>query len=105
MNKSMLRKSEALELVSKQLEEKSPENVQYVVVEESTIEKPWGWVFFYQSKKYLETGIFMHRLAGNGPVFVNKMTGEFEFFGSLPSLDVILSDYEKMLREREQTAP
>ena len=99
MNKSTLRKSEALELVSKRLEEKSPEAVQYVVVEESTIEKPWGWIFFYQSEKYLETGIFMHRLAGNGPVFVNKETGEMDFFGSAPSLDVLLADYERRLRE------
>jgi Immunity protein 35 len=97
MSKSMLRKSEALELVSRNLEEKSSEAVQYVVEEEATIEKPWGWIFFYQSKKYLETGIFMHRLAGNGPVFVNKETGEMNFFGGVPSLDVILADYEKRL--------
>jgi Immunity protein 35 len=100
----MLRKSEALELVAKRLEEKSSENVQYVVVEESTIDKPWGWIFFYQSRKYLETGIFMHRLAGNGPVFVNKMTGDMTFYGNLPSLDVILSDYERALGERGQTS-
>ena len=98
MNSSALRKSEALELVSKKLEEKSCEAVQYAVVEGSTIEKPWGWIFFYQSKKYLETGLFMHRLAGNGPVFVNKETGEMDFFGSVPSLDVLLTDYEKTFR-------
>jgi hypothetical protein len=96
----MLRRSEALELVSKQLDGKSSDNVQYVVVGESTIEKPFGWIFFYQSKKFLETGIFKHRLAGNGPVFVNKMTGAIDFFGSLPPFDVILTDYEKKLRER-----
>jgi hypothetical protein len=90
----VLQKSEALELVSKRLQERSSENLQYVVVEDATIEKPWGWIFFCQSKTYLETGIFMHRLAGNGPVFVNKNTGEIDFFGSLPSLEVILADYE-----------
>jgi hypothetical protein len=98
MSKGMLQKSEALELVSKRLEEKSSEDVQCVVVEESTIEEPWGWIFFYQSKKYLETGIFTHRLAGNGPVLVDKMTGEIDFFGSLPSLDAILADYKKTAR-------
>lgn len=97
----MLRKSEALELVSKRLEEKSSEAVRYVVVEGSTIEKPWGWIFFYQSKKYLETGSFADRLAGNGPVFVNKQTGDVDFFGSVPSLDVILAEYEKRMREYE----
>jgi hypothetical protein len=76
----MLQRSEALELVSNHLDGKSSDDVQYVVVDESTIEKPFGWIFFYQSKKFLETGIFMHRLAGNGPVFVNKVTGEIDFF-------------------------
>jgi hypothetical protein len=91
----MLQRSEALELVSNHLDGKSSD---YVVVDESTIEKPFGWIFFYQSKKFLETGIFMHRLAGNGPVFVNKVTGEINFFGSLPPFEVILADYEKKLR-------
>jgi hypothetical protein len=99
MNKSTLRKTEALELVSKRLEEKSSEAVQYVVVEDSTIEKPWGWIFFYQSKKYIETGVFMHRLAGNGPVFFNKETGEVDFFGSIPSLDALLAEYERRLTQ------
>jgi hypothetical protein len=97
----MLQRSEALEMVLKQLEEKSSDNVQYVVVEESTIEKPFGWIFFYQSKKFLETGLFMHRLAGNGPVFVNKMTGAIDFFGSLPPFEVILADYERKLLEHK----
>ncbi|WP_338821563.1 YrhB domain-containing protein [Bradyrhizobium septentrionale] len=100
MSKDMLRKSEALELVWKQLELRSSDDVQCVVVESSTIERPFGWIFFYQSKKFLETGIFMHRLAGNGPVFVNKVTGEVDFFGSIPPLEVILAEYEKKLRER-----
>ncbi|WP_338827287.1 YrhB domain-containing protein [Bradyrhizobium sp. 27S5] len=96
----MLRISEALELVSKQLELRSPDDVQYVVVESSTIEKPFGWIFFYQSKEFLETGIFMHRFAGNGPVFVNKATGEVDFFGSAAPLEIILAEYEGKLKER-----
>ncbi len=28
----------------------------FVVLDGETIEKPYGWIFFYQSKKYLETG-------------------------------------------------
>jgi len=30
--------------------------LQLEILEQATIEKPYGWVFFYQSKKYLKTG-------------------------------------------------
>jgi hypothetical protein len=37
----------------------------------------------------------IHRLAGNGPIFVNKTTGEVKFYGSMPPLEVIIENYEK----------
>jgi hypothetical protein len=101
----MLRKSEALELVSKQLEQDSSPDLEFVVADENTIERPFGWIFFYDSEKFLETGMDIYRIAGNGPVFVNKMTGEIKFFGSVPPLHVILANYEEKLGERGQTAP
>ncbi len=39
-----------------------------IILEDSTIEKPYGWIFFYQSRTYLETGDASYMLAGNGPV-------------------------------------
>jgi hypothetical protein len=97
--KNMLEKSEAEELVSRRLEQMAPLGEQFVVVEEKTIERTFGWIFFYNSKTFLETGNPICRLAGNGPVFVNKMTGRIDFFGSIPSLDVILAGYERNLEE------
>jgi hypothetical protein len=41
----------------------------------------------------------MYRLAGNGPVFVNKRTGSIDFYWSLPTVDVVLADYEKQLND------
>ena len=51
----MLTKVEALELVSGALRERSSPNNPFVVNEAHTIETTFGWVFFYNSKKYLET--------------------------------------------------
>ena len=31
-----------------------------------------GWVFFFNSKEFAETGDPMHALAGNGPIFVAR---------------------------------
>ncbi len=86
-------------MVSKQLQKMSISADPFVVVEKSTIEKPFGWVVFYISKQFLDTGITRYRLAGNGPVFVNKTTGAIEFHGSGKPIDEILKDYEKKLSD------
>jgi hypothetical protein len=96
----MLTRLEALELVSKELQRRSPPNDLFVVVEKHTIEKAFGWVFFYNSKKYLEKGTFRFRLAGNGPVIVNKDTGAIEFFGSNEPPEELIRDYEGRSAER-----
>lgn len=90
----MLDRATAKALVTKQLAEKAPADDQWVVLDENTIERPFGWVFFYNSRKFIETGETMYRLAGNGPVIVNKRTGWIDFFGSLPTLDEIIANYE-----------
>ena len=40
-----------------------------VLLDEFTVERPLGWVYHYQSKRYLETGKFVDRLVGNGPIY------------------------------------
>ena len=67
----------------------------YVIVEDLTIEKPFAWIFYYNSKKYLKTGDINDAVAGNGPVFVNKHTGEIKFCGSGISLEKLLLEYER----------
>jgi hypothetical protein len=93
----MLTKTEALEIVSKRLQQMSTPADPFVVVEKNTIEKPFGWVFFYNSKKFVETGESRYRLAGNGPVIVNKHNSSVEFFGSSkPPLETV-AEYEQKL--------
>ncbi len=93
----MLTKTEALEIVSKRLQQMGSPADPFVVVEKNTIEKPFGWVFFYNSKRFVETGESRYRLAGNGPFIVNKHNGSVEFFGaSRPPLEVV-EEYEQRL--------
>ena len=75
----------------------APAGARWVIVDTATIEKPFGWVFFYNSERFLATGDVIYALAGNGPVFVNKHTESVDFFGSIPTLDVLLADYESKL--------
>ena len=53
-----------------------------VIIETSTIEKDYGWIFFYNSKKYVETKNSRHFLAGNGPIVVEKADGSIHKLGS-----------------------
>jgi len=78
----------------------APAGDKWIVLDEKTIEKDFGWIFFYNSERFTITRNPIHRLAGNGPVFVNKITGTVEFFGSTPSLDVILEAYQKELKHQ-----
>lgn len=95
----MITKAEALDLVSEKLRRMSAPDNPFVVVEKSTIERPFGWVFFYNSKKYIETGAFRHRLAGNGPVIVNKETRGVEFYGARKPVQEVIEDYERGLAD------
>jgi Immunity protein 35 len=42
---------------------------------EPTMETEFGWIFFGNSKKYLETGEFQHTIPGNAPFIVDRGMG------------------------------
>jgi hypothetical protein len=41
-----------------------------IILEDSIIEKEYGWIFFYTTKQFLETG--EEGLCGNSPFLVKK---------------------------------
>jgi hypothetical protein len=94
----MLDKMVALDYASKALSEKAPAGESWVIVDDNTTETQSAWIFFYNTQRSIESGSAIHKLAGNGPIFVNKMTGEVEFFGSTPPLEEIAEQYEARLR-------
>ncbi len=56
--------------------------VDVVIVDNATIEKSYAWIFFCQSKRYLESGNFSDRLAGNAPIVVAKADGRVHQTGT-----------------------
>jgi hypothetical protein len=49
--------TEAKAVAIERLEQMSRSStIEFVLIESSTIERPFGWVFFYDSKKHRETG-------------------------------------------------
>jgi Immunity protein 35 len=39
-------------------------------------EYEFGWVYFYNSREYTDTGELLYSLVGNAPVIVSRMDGE-----------------------------
>jgi hypothetical protein len=63
------------------------------VLPKPVIEKPYGWIFFYQSRAFLETGDFTFQLMGNGPVVVRD-DGTVHTLGTARSPEEEIAAYE-----------
>lgn len=94
-----MNKSDAQKLVEEVIAINTAQNnsIECVVLESETIEKEWGWVFFYQNKKYLETGDFRDMLGGNAPYIVNRTSGKIIETGTAQPIEAYISEYEKTL--------
>jgi hypothetical protein len=65
-----------------------------VILDENTIEKEYGWIFFYTSREYLATGEIGAMLAGNGPIIVEKSDASITQLGSARPFEDYLREYE-----------
>ena len=94
-----MKKHEAQSLVESELE-KTKDNfdpIDCVILEDETIERTWGWMFFYQSKAYVETGDFREMLGGNAPIIVNRNTGKITHTGTDYEPEHYIKEYEASL--------
>jgi hypothetical protein len=66
-----------------------------VIIDKYTVEKPYGWIFSYNTQKFLETGDYSYSVVGNGPVIVNRKTGEVEEIAGGPFYKKILKSMKK----------
>jgi hypothetical protein len=71
-----------------------------VIVDEETMEKEYGWIFFYDSLKYLETGDDIYLIAGNAPLIVEKNDGSVHVLATAPPLEKWIAQYEAQWAKR-----
>jgi hypothetical protein len=93
----MLTREEAKELVYARINAHDPhagQAVELAIIDAETIEKEYGWVFFYQTKEYLKTGNIVDALVGNAPYIVNKYTGELIETGTAKPVEEYIAEYE-----------
>lgn len=65
------------------------------LIETATMEKPYGWYFYAQSRAFIETGDFMEMHCGSCGFIVERADGRVFQFGSAFPLEKWIADYEK----------
>jgi hypothetical protein len=96
-----MNKEKARAIAAEHLSEgrQTPEGVTPVIIDAETQEREFGWVFFYDSKEYVETGDFIHAIPGNAPVVVLR-DGAIRTTGTARPLSEYLNEIETRERRR-----
>ena len=91
----MLEYEEALTRVRAEIAKMPPpEEDSLVVYPERTIERQFGWVFFWGSDMYAKTGEFRYALGGNAPFIVNRHSGTVVSTGTALPVEDYIRQYE-----------
>lgn len=92
----MLSHQEAVALVEREIArlEPLPDGDSWTVYHQRTAERPFGWVFFYGSKMYAQTGEAKYAVAGNAPFIVNRHSGHVEPTGTAKPVEHYIAEYE-----------
>ena len=70
------------------------------IVIEHSVEFHDCWLFYVNSKRYLETHNIVHRLLGGGPVLVGKESGNVYQGGSGGTVEMWLSEFREHVQEK-----
>jgi hypothetical protein len=67
------------------------------LLDEQTLEEGFGWVFFYTSKFFHDTGDHRYALAGNAPMIVHRSDGSIQPTGTAYPLSHYLAEHRSRL--------
>ena len=66
-----------------------------VLMDGNTMERDYGWIFFYDSKDHIEKGGISHALAGNAPFVVTRTDGLVHETGTALPLERYLEKFSR----------
>jgi|GEM_PF-2427041 len=98
INKDMLTYKQCLKMATKKLNGVSENDPNYMIWEEKTLSKSYGWIFFPATKQFIAKEDMMHNVPGIMPIVVNKIDSTCIMAPSSISFENFLSDYEKQLK-------
>ena len=90
----MLAIEQAREIAVEEIAKALGDHDAFGIIDSATIARPYGWVFFYQSRNYLKSGDELEMFAGNAPLIVNRFTGTVTFTGTAHPIGHYLAEYE-----------
>jgi|GEM_PF-2820747 len=73
-----------------------------VILDEKTIEINFGWIFFYESRLWVETKKIRYRMVNNFPIIVDRFDGKVSYFDGENGLDAGIEFYEKNRERRDK---
>ena len=89
-----LTKQEAEAIAAKLLHETRPD-AEYVILTDETMERDFGWVFFYAPRLYLETKDPNYLIPGAGPLVVLRKDGSIRYLPtSVPPIPTV-AEFER----------
>ncbi len=94
MKQGMIDKTKAKDIAQEELSRMSKKSlIELAIMDGQTIEFQYGWVFFYQSKKFLETNNMDCMVAGNAPFIIDKHDGSLHVTGTGLDIDFYIEEY------------
>jgi Immunity protein 35 len=85
-------KIKATEEINKKM---GSENICLAVYGDKTVELASGWIFHYDSEKYIRTGERKFMICGNYPIFISKRTQKVYFLYPGVTLDGVIEEDKK----------
>lgn len=98
INAGNVSKDQALAIAQKVLAEDKTHDL--VILKDKTVERPFGWVFFYTTRQYAETGDKQYLLPGTAPLVVLRADGATEYLPTSIPPNRAIEIYEKRWLER-----
>jgi len=67
----------------------------FKIHDKETIEKGYGWIFFYSPKGTGDSHAYGMKAIGAGPLVIEREGGNWQFLGTTAPPDVAIESYEK----------
>jgi hypothetical protein len=84
---------EAAEKFVTELEHQS--GIELMILDDYTRELESGWVFFWDSKKHVESGSISDAIAGNAPIIVSKRDRSVHLTGTAYPIEYYIRRFEE----------
>ncbi len=92
----MIDKQAALEIASQHVAKMSAESKHdFILFEDKTIEFDLGWMFFYSTRKHVETGDIRQAVPGNAPIIIAKQDGSIHPTGTAKGAQYYIDQFRK----------